>query len=1145
MQKKFTKVLVANRGEIAIRVFRACAELGIRTVAIYTHQDRFSLYRTKADESYEIGDGSDPLKPYLDFDAIIQLAKEKNVDAIHPGYGFLSENSDFARACEKNGIVFIGPHYDAMDKLGDKVKSKHVAIAAGVPVVPGTKDPITCLDEATEFASKYGYPIILKAAAGGGGRGMRIIREEKELEQQYHSAKNEALKAFGCDDVFIEKYVENPKHIEVQILGDKHGNIVHLFERDCSIQRRHQKIIEFAPSLCLNEEQKNSLFQDALTISKSVGYYNAGTVEFLVDQQGNHYFIEVNPRIQVEHTITEMITGIDLVQAQILVAAGYPLDNPEIGIASQDSITQRGYAIQCRITTEDPENNFAPDTGKINVYRTGSGFGIRLDVGNGFSGSQILPYYDSLLVKTCAWGLTFEKAAQKAVRSIRELRVRGVKTNQFFVENVLTHPTFVAGQCDTGFIEKTPELFSTTKRRDRANKILNYLGDVIVNGNLKNPALKDIDVKKYTPKVDGEVSLNGTKQLLDQYGPQYVANWVKEQKQVLYTDTTFRDAHQSLLATRVRTYDMLQIADATAKLGKDLFSLEMWGGATFDVAYNFLKEDPWERLDQLRQRIPNVLFQMLIRASNAVGYKNYPDNVVREFIKTSAERGIDVFRIFDSLNWADGMTVSLDAVLETGKLAEACICYTSDIENDKNDKYTLQYYVDLAKELERRGAHILGIKDMSGLLKPYAAKKLVTALKNEIALPIHFHTHDTCGAAVASAIMAAEAGVDIIDGATGSMSGLSAQPNLQTIIAALSESDRKSSIDVHQFNQLSHYWKEVRRIYAPFESDLKSSDVENYLYELPGGQYTNLKSQANSLGLGERFEEVKLKYAEANHILGNIVKVTPSSKVVGDLALFMVQNDLDENNIYEKGKDLSFPDSVIDFHMGMMGQPAHGFNTKLQEIVLKGKQPITCRPGELLEPIDFDEAKKSLKEKFGFEPRDIDVLSSILYPKVFDQYVQHVYQYGDISVLQTSAFFYGLEVGETIEVNIEEGKTLIIKLIHIGELKGDGKRDVTFELNGITRFIEISDLNASKEIKTHPKADLTNPLHIGASIPGKVVAVLTKEGEEVEKNQPLMVIEAMKMETVVHAKASGKIKSVLVVVGDEVQSADLLVELEN
>lgn len=1144
MQAVFKKVLVANRGEIAIRIFRACAELGIRTVAIYTHQDRFSLYRTKADEAYEIGDGSDPLKPYLDIDGIISLAKEKGVDAIHPGYGFLSENSEFARACEKAGIVFIGPTPEAMDRMGDKVKSKVAAIEANVPVVPGTSEPLKATEEAVEFARKHGFPIILKAAAGGGGRGMRIVREERELATQFQSAKNEALKAFGSDDVFVEKYIEKPKHIEVQILGDKHGNIVHLFERDCSIQRRHQKIIEFAPSVCLSESQKESLYEDALRIAKYVGYQNAGTVEFLVDHEGKHYFIEMNPRIQVEHTITEMITGFDIVQAQILIASGAPLQDRQIGIESQDSIGIRGFAIQCRVTTEDPANHFAPDTGKINVYRTGSGFGIRLDVGNGFTGAQITPYYDSLLVKTSSWGLTFEKATQKALRSIQEFRVRGVKTNQFFIENVLTHPTFLAGQCDTGFIDHTPELFHSKKRKDRANKILNYLGDVIVNEKIKKPVIPASASNPPVPSIDPNAELTGTKQILDTQGPAELVKWIKEQKKVLFTDTTFRDAHQSLIATRVRTYDMLKIAEATAHLGKDLFSLEMWGGATFDVAYNFLKESPWHRLELLRDRIPNILFQMLVRGSNAVGYKNYPDNVIKEFIKVSSQKGIDVFRIFDSLNWIEGMKVSLDAVLETGKVAEACVCYTSDVLDDKNDKYTMQYYVDMAKELERRGAHILAIKDMAGLLKPYAAKKLITALKNEIEIPIHLHTHDTCGAAVATGLMAAEAGVDIIDGATGSMSGLSSQPNIQTMIAAIEQCDRDSGIDAQSLNGLSAYWKEIRPLYAPFESDLKASDVENYIFELPGGQYTNLKSQATGLKLGDRFDEVKRKYAEANKILGDIVKVTPSSKVVGDMALFMVQNDLDENNIYEKAKDLSFPDSVIDFHMGMMGQPAGGFNTELQKLVLKGKEPITCRPGELLEPADFEKTAADIEERFGFKPEDTDVLSAILYPKVFEDYCKHRAAYGNTSVIQTSAFFYGLEIGETISVDIQEGKRLIIQLINIGELKGDGTRDVTFELNGIQRLITIQDVKASQEIVRRPKADLSNPNQLGASIPGKVAAVLVDTDEEVELHQPLMVIEAMKMETVVHAKKTGKVSKLHVRVGEEIESGDLLIEIE-
>ncbi|KOY67139.1 pyruvate carboxylase [Clostridium sporogenes] len=1142
---KFKRVLVANRGEIAIRVFRACHELGIRTVAIYSEEDKFSLFRTKADEAYLIGKNKGPIDAYLNIEEIIQLALKKGVDAIHPGYGFLSENSEFARKCREAGIEFIGPTADMMEKLGDKIKSKIVAEKAGVPTIPGVQKPIKSEKEALEFARYCGYPIMLKAAAGGGGRGMRIVRTEEELISSFKSAKNEAKKAFGIDDIFIEKYLENPKHIEVQILGDKHGNIVHLHERDCSIQRRHQKVIEFTPAFALPKEKREEICSDALKIAKTVGYRSAGTLEFLVDTSGHHYFIEMNPRIQVEHTVTEMITGIDIVQSQILIAEGYTLDSEEVGIKSQESIQTRGYAIQCRVTTEDPSNNFAPDTGKIEDYRTGSGFGIRLDGGNGFTGSVISPYYDSLLVKTTSWSRTFNDAIRKSIRAIKEFKIDGVKTNIGFLINVLNHEQFRKGQCDTNFIEKNPELFQITSKTDDEVRILKFIGEKVVNET--HGIKKDFDVPTI-PIVDEELSLKGTKQILDEKGPDGLVQWIKNQNKLLLTDTTMRDAHQSLMATRMRSIDMFKIAKAQSVLGKDLFSMEMWGGATFDVAYRFLKESPWTRLEELRESIPNVLFQMLIRGANAVGYKNYPDNVIRKFIKQSADSGIDVFRIFDSLNWLKGMEVATDEVLNQNKIAETCMCYTGDILDEYRDKYNLQYYVNLAKEIEKTGAHILGIKDMSALLKPYATVKLIKALKNEISIPIHLHTHDTTGNGVATVLMAAHAGVDIVDTAFNSMSGLTSQPALNSIVAALENTDRDTGLDLTDMQELSDYWSAVRPVYSQFESGLKSGSAEIYKYEIPGGQYSNLKPQVESFGLGHKFEEVKEMYKKVNEMLGDIIKVTPSSKVVGDLAIFMVKNDLTPENIYEKAEKMAFPDSAVSYFKGMMGQPMGGFPEKLQKLVLKGEEPITCRPGEMLPPEDFQKIRKHLKDKHNLDATEKDIISYALYPEVFDKYLDFLKEYGDLSHMGSDVFFHGLYEGETAEIELQEGKTFIVQLSEIGKVDSEGNRVVVFEINGNRREIKIKDkssLMAQNITSSNTKmADSSNKKHIGASIPGTVIKVLVSKGDKIKEGDSLIVIEAMKMETNVVASSSGAVESLLVKEGEQVKSGQLLLELE-
>ena len=1142
--KEFKKVLVANRGEIAIRIIRACRELGIRTVAIYSEEDKGSLFRTKAHEAYEIGKGQSPIDAYLDIDEIIKLAKSKGCDAIHPGYGFLAENAAFAEACEDNGIAFIGPTHEMMNKLGDKIQSKIVAESVGVPTIPGVDKAIDSEEEALEIANKTGYPVMLKAANGGGGRGMRIARNDEALVPQCKMAQSESIKAFGSDLIFIEKYIEEPKHIEVQLLGDKYGNVVHLFDRDCSVQRRHQKVIEFTPSLCINEEQRKAICADAVKIAKAVDYRSAGTAEFLLDKNGQHYFIEMNTRIQVEHTVTELVTGVDLVQAMVLVAEGYALDSDEIAIKSQDDIKVNGYAIQCRITTEDPANNFAPDTGTITQYRSAAGFGIRLDGGNGFTGSVISPYYDSLLVKICAHGRTFNETVQKAVRALKEMKIEGVKTNIGFLLNVLNHPTFVAGECNTGFIAYNPELRDI--RNVTEQQVLEFLGNKVVNETRGNVPSFNVPV---VPVVDKKAipELRGTKQIFEERGAKGLADWALEQKKLLITDTSLRDAQQSLVATRVRTRDMELIAPAMAYYGRDIFSYEMWGGATFDVAMRFLNEDPWERLETLRAEIPNVLMQMLIRGANAVGYKNYPDNTIRKFVKDSADAGIDVFRIFDSLNWMKGIEVSLDEVLNQGKIAEVAMCYTGDILDESREKYNLNYYVNLAKEIEKRGSHILGIKDMTGLLKPMAAYKLIKALKDEISIPIHLHTHDTSGNGVATILMAASAGLDIADAALNSMSGLTSQPALNSVVAALENSDRDACLDTRGLQKVSDYWVDVRPIYSGFESDLKATTAEIYRLEIPGGQYSNLKPQVESFGIGYKFDEVKDMYVEVNKMLGDIIKVTPSSKVVGDLAIFMVQIDLTPENIVEKGANFDFPDSAVTYFEGMMGQPEGGFPEELQKVVLKGKTPITCRPGELLEPDDFDAIKKHIVEDLGLEGTEQEQSSYAMYNKVFDDYIKKVREQGDFRNMGSDVFFHGIAEGQTTEITLKEGKTMVITLDRISEPDEAGNRDLTFTVDGNSRVISIKDkqaLTRSVGASEIQYANAEDTSEIGANIPGTIIKVLVVKGDEVKTGQPVAVIEAMKMETNVIATRDGVVEKIYVREGDSVKSGQLVARLE-
>ena len=1137
------KILVANRGEIAIRVFRACTELNMQTVAIYSSEDSGSYHRYKADEAYLVGKGKKPIDAYLDIEGILAIAKEANVDAIHPGYGFLSENVDFARRCEEEGIVFIGPKSEQLDMFGDKVKAREQAIAAAIPVIPGTDGPVESLQEVQDFVDANGLPVMIKASLGGGGRGMRMVQKIEDLAASYERAKSEAKAAFGSDDVYVEKCIVEPKHIEVQIIGDAYGNIVHLYERDCSIQRRHQKVVEIAPSNSISKELRQRICDAAVKLMKNINYINAGTVEFLVAGD-EFYFIEVNPRIQVEHTITEMITGIDIVHTQIKVAQGYALHGKEINMPQQQDIPLFGFAIQSRVTTEDAQNDFMPDTGKLMVYRSSGGFGVRLDAGNGFQGAVVTPHYDSLLVKISTWGTTFEEAATKMVRNLSEFRIRGVKTNIPFLSNVVAHHNFLSGEFNTSFIDTTRELFNIEKRKDRGTKLLNYIGNVTLNGfpgieKRKKPIL-DHPVK---PKIITDLKPFGTKQILDEQGADGLVNWIKAQSDVLLTDTTFRDAHQSLLATRVRSQDLYQIADETSHLLHNFFSLEMWGGATFDVSYRFLSEDPWARLEKLRKQIPNVLFQMLFRGSNAVGYSNYPNNVIREFIKESAQSGIDVFRIFDSLNWVKAMEVAIDETRAQGKIAEATICYTGDILDPSRTKYTIDYYKDMARKLEKTGAHILAIKDMAGLLKPEAAYRLISELKEAVDLPIHLHTHDTSGNGNFLYARAIDAGVDIIDTALGSMAGLTSQPSANSLYYAMAGNERKVRADIDGLQKLSAYWGDVRKYYIDFESGMNAPHADVYKHEMPGGQYSNLQQQAKAVGLGGRWDEVQDMYATVNLMFGDVVKVTPSSKVVGDMALFMVQNDLTAQNIYERGVAMDFPDSVIEFFQGYLGQPHGGFPQKLQALILKDREVITDLPGDLLAPVNFEQLADVLDERLGRTPTNQELLAYALYPKVFEQYTKTFDQYSDLSVLDTPTFLYGLRLGEEIEVEIEKGKTLIIKLVSVGEPQHDGTRVMYFELNGQSREIIIQDMTVEVDHVAAVKADPANPKQIGATMPGTMLKVVVSKGAKVSRGDHLLITEAMKMETTVQAPMDGIVKEIYTTAGDAISTGDLLIEL--
>ncbi|GAB2186619.1 pyruvate carboxylase [Roseibium sp. LAB1] len=1143
-----TKILVANRSEIAIRVFRAANELGMKTVAIYAEQDKLALHRFKSDEAYQVGKGLGPIEAYLSIDEIIRVAKLSGADAIHPGYGLLSESPEFVDACEEAGITFIGPKSETMRRLGNKVAARNLAIEAGVPVMPATDPLPDDMDEIKRLAAGIGYPVMLKASWGGGGRGMRVIPDEATLAKEVLAAKREAMAAFGKDEIYLEKLVQRARHVEVQILGDGES-VVHLFERDCSIQRRHQKVVERAPAPYLSAEKRAELCEYGLKIGRAVNYRGAGTVEFLMDADtGAIYFIEVNPRVQVEHTVTEEVTGIDIVQAQIKICEGEKIGTPESGVPSQDKIFLNGHALQCRITTEDPEQNFIPDYGRITAYRGATGFGIRLDGGTAYSGAVITRFYDPLLEKVTAWAPTAEDARKRMDRALREFRIRGVATNLVFLENIISHADFRANNYTTRFIDETPALFEQTKRLDRATKLLTYIADVSVNGHpeTKSRARPPKDVAAPVIPNFGDVKPAGTRQLLDELGPKGFADWMKDQSRTLVTDTTMRDAHQSLLATRMRTNDIVNIADAYAAGLPSLFSLECWGGATFDVAMRFLTESPWERLHKIREKAPNILLQMLLRGSNGVGYTNYPDNVVKYFVAEAAENGIDLFRVFDCLNWVENMRVSMDAVQEAGKLCEGVLCYTGDMLDSARPKYDLKYYVGLAKELEAAGAHILGLKDMAGLLKPEAAKVLVRTLKQEVGLPIHFHTHDTSGIAAATVLAAVEAGADAVDAAMDALSGLTSQPCLGSIVEALRSSDRDTGLDAKTIRQISFYWEAVRTQYRAFESDLRFGASEVYLHEMPGGQFTNLKEQARSLGLETRWHEVAQAYADVNMMFGDIVKVTPSSKVVGDMALMMVSQGLSVEEVEDPAKDVAFPDSVVKMLHGDLGQSPGGWPEALQKKVLKGETPITVRPGSLLKEADLDAERKAVSEKTGHDISDTELASYLMYPKVFTDFDKAQQQYGPTSVLPTPVYFYGLEPGDEISVDLEAGKTLVIRCQAIGETDEKGEKKVFFELNGQPRIIKVPDrAHGATGAATMRKAEDGNAAHVGAPMPGVISTVAIAAGQDVTAGDVLVSIEAMKMETALHAERDGKVKEVLVSPGSQIDAKDLLVVFES
>ena len=1144
MVHKFKKVLVANRGEIAIRIFRALEELGISSIAVYSKEDRYALFRSKADEAYPLDPDKGPVDAYLDIPTIIRIAREKKADAIHPGYGFLSEYPAFAEACRKNGIVFIGPTVEAMNIMGDKLSAKQAAYDSNVPIISGSDYILPDAEAAMAEADRIGYPVILKASNGGGGRGMRIVERREDMEEAFAKSENESKRAFGESKLFLEKYLLRPKHIEVQILGDNYGNIVHLYDRDCSVQKNNQKVIEFAPAWTISEEIRKKILDSAKRLARRVGYTNAGTMEFLVDEEEHPYFIEMNPRIQVEHTVTEMITGIDIVVCQILIAEGYPLNSPDIHIYSQNEVKSIGHAIQVRITTEDPSNHFLPDHGKIDLYRSSAGNGIRLDGGVAYTGAVVTAHYDSLLVKLVSHDRTFAGAIRKSVRALKEFRIHGVQTNMTFLINVLNHEVFRQGKCYTTFISETPELIEMHSKLDRTTKILEFLANKMVN---VNPGPKPDLEDRRVPVIDTEKEIRGTRDEFLRLGAREFTQKVYRSKKLYVTDTTMRDAQQSLLATRMRTKEVAGAARATNLYLKDAFSIEAWGGATYDTAYRFLKESPWKRLDILRERMPNVLIQMLLRASNVVGYSTYPDNVIRKFIKVSSDHGVDVYRIFDSMNWTENMKLPVEEALKTGKIVEGAICYASDMMDPKETTYTLDYYCRKAVELEQMGCHCIAIKDMSSLLKPYAAKKLVEALKKEVHVPIHLHTHDTAGNGIGTYLMAAEAGVDIVDCAIGSMSSMTSQPSMNSLVEALRGTERDTQIDPEGLLVLDEYYAHERKVYKVFESGMDAPDTAIYQYGMPGGQYSNFTAQLREMGVVNNFKEIRKLYKEADELLGNIIKVTPTSKVVGDLAIFMQRNNLTKENIFTEGRELSYPDSVVEYFQGMLGQPEDGFQEEFQRIVLKGRKPIEGRPGALLPDVDFDKIAEFLRENYYMdtmekpEVMEQKVLSYALYPRVYEDYCEHFQAYNDVSKLESHIYFYGLRPGEETVIQIEEGNDILIKFVQMSEPDEKGYRTLQFEVNGFYRETRVLDKHFEVKADRRLKMDPRNPGHLGASMPGTICDIRIKEGDVVKKNMPLMTIEAMKMETTVTSKVSGIVDKIYVAEGDEVNQDALLV----
>lgn len=1147
--KPIRKLMVANRGEIAIRVFRACHELGIRSVAIHSEQDQNEMHRLKADESYLVGKGQPPIAAYLDIKDIIRVALENDVDAVHPGYGFLSERGDFAEEVVKAGIRFVGPTPNAIVRMGDKVMARQAAVGAGVTIVPGSEGPVKNVEEAIEFCKTYGLPVIFKAAFGGGGRGMRRVNKLEEVKDAFERATSEALSAFGNGSLFLEKFIERPRHIEVQVLGDRYGNVVHLFERDCSVQRRHQKVIEIAPAPNLAKETRDSMTRDAVNLAKHVNYENAGTVEFLLDKDGKYYFIEVNARLQVEHTVTEEVTGVDLVQSQIRISEGKSL--ADLGL-TQDKITMNGSSLQCRMTTEDPMKQFQPDTGRIEVFRNGEGFGIRLDSASAYPGAVVSPYYDSLLVKVIAHARNHADACSKMSRALTEFRIRGVKTNIPFLLNVLQNEQFLTGHVDTYFIDENPNLFEFNASQNRGQKLLHYLGNVLVNGPM-TPLGTTLPPAKITPAVPvstpdpGAAFPHGWKDVLREKGPEGFAKAVRNHKGLLLMDTTFRDAHQSLLATRVRTHDMKKISNFASHNLNQLFAMENWGGATFDVALRFLREDPWERLKDLRQLTPNIPFQMLLRGANAVGYTNYPDNVVFRFCEEAVKSGMDIFRVFDSLNYVPNMVLGMEAAGKAGGVVEAAISYTGDITNPEKKKYTLKYYLKIVDELIKAGTHILSIKDMAGLLKPQAAKMLISAIRDKYPdIPIHVHTHDTSGAGVAAMLAAAQAGADIVDVAVDSMSGMTSQPSMGAVVASVERSPLETGLIPSNVYQYSAYWEQARQLYGPFEccTTMKSGNSDIYENEIPGGQYTNLQFQSFSLGLADQFEEVKRRYKDANLLLGDLIKVTPSSKVVGDLAQFMVQNKLTSETLLARADELTFPQSVIQFMQGLIGDPPGGYPEPLRTKILKGAPKVEGRPGAKLAAVDFDRLKADLLEKHGEPITEADLLSSTLYPQVFDEYKEFRSTYGPVDKLDTRTYFIGPDIGRPITVEIEKGKVLNILPVSKGELKPTGDREIFFQINGQSRSIIVKDKEASKEIHFHPKAEKGVKGSIGAPMPGEVLAIKVKVGDKVTKGQQLAIVSAMKMEMVVQSPIDGVVKSVNAEKGMKLDGEDLLMVIE-